>query len=445
MSAVSVCLREWETLRPDRGSPLADRNLNDSETSRKLAERLTELSRIEVLEFARGLELRATSYVGRFILGEVTVTVRPKLSGAPFLNLLRYAYGLRDLELYDPVRYAFENWAFQDLLVHQLATEVTELLARGVHRDYERTPAELANPRGRIAFDRFVETAHRARAVLPCVHHPRTEDTVLNQVLLAGLMYATRVTTDIELKGRLSRLTKALSLTVSIKRLDPILLTDARRAMDRRTTAYQPALDVIELLFQDEGVSLDGETTHVPLPGFLFDMNRFFQALLSRFLHDHLKDGVVEDNKRLKELFCYDSNRNPWKRQAPVQIPDFVIRRNRQIVAILDAKYRDLWEKPLPREMLYQVALYALGQRGSERKAIILYPTLTDEAREQAILVCEPVSGEPQAQVILRPVNLIKLDNLLRGRDWQATRRKEDLAYQLSFGSEQVNWASAVS
>ena len=31
-----------------------------------------------------------------------------------------------------------EKWTFQDLLVQQLAAEVTELLARGIHRDYER-------------------------------------------------------------------------------------------------------------------------------------------------------------------------------------------------------------------------------------------------------------------------------------------------------------------
>ncbi len=58
MSAVSVSLREWEILGPDSGSPLAERNFNDSEASRKLAERLTRDGRIEVLELARGHTLR---------------------------------------------------------------------------------------------------------------------------------------------------------------------------------------------------------------------------------------------------------------------------------------------------------------------------------------------------------------------------------------------------
>lgn len=433
MSPVAVSLLEWETLRPDRGSPLAERNLRHDEADRKLAEQLTQQGFIEVLELARGIELRATSYVGRFSLGEVTVTVQPKISEAPFLNLLRYAYGLRQLELYKPVGYASSKWAFQDLLIQQLAAEVGELLARGIHRDYEKAYSELANPRGRIQFERLVATADRAKAALPCIHHPRTEDTVLNQVLLAGLIYAASLTADHDLKAHLRRLTKTLDETVSLKRIDATLLAEAQLAVDRRTTAYEAALVLIGILFRSEGVSLDGEKERLRLPGFLFDMNRFFQSLISRFLHDNLENCEVEDEFRLKELFSYDPHRNPQRRRVPVQKPDFIIRRERRIAAILDAKYRDLWQKSLPRDMLYQLALYALGQRGLSRKAVILYPTLSHVAREQAILIREPVSGMTQGEVILRPVNLLMLDGLLRLRDWKATRI---LAHKLAFGCE---------
>lgn len=431
MTAVTVTLCEWETLRPEPGNPLAERGLiNDA--NRKLAEHLTTAGYIEVLELARGLELRATSFVGRLTLGEVIVTIRPKLPDAPFLNLLRYAYGLRHLDLYDSVGYNSAKWSFQDLLILQLVAEVAELLVRGVHREYERAQAELANPRGRIEFHRLVGMRYRSAAVLPCVHYPRTEDTLLNQVVLAGLVQAARLAANVELRGQLIRLIKTLSAIVSLRKLSPTMLGDAQKTIDRRTTAYGPALVLIELLLQAEGVSLEIGTDRVLLPGFLFDMNRFFQALISRFLHDHLQGYEVQDECRLNELFQYDSERNPRKRRAPVQKPDFVIRRDRKIVAILDAKYRDLWEKPLPRDMLYQLALYALAQKGIERKAVILYPTLAANASDQAIHLREPVTGATQAEVILRPVKLIELEKLLRSEDWQSNKRKADLAEQLS-------------
>ena len=412
MTAIS--LREWETARPEPGSSLAHRSLEGHAAGQRLAEELTRSGRMEVLELARGLELRATSFVGRFSLGEMTVTVHPKIAGAPLLNLFRYAYGLRHLDLYGAVEFGSSPWSFQDLLIQQLAAEIGELLARGIHRDYERTPADLASPRGRIDFSRYVRTAHLGKAALPCVHHPRTDDTPLNRVLLAGLGLAASLATDVELRGHVRRLSKMLGASVAAIRLDQFTLTQAWHGIDRRTTAYEPALTLIELLFGDRGIALDDQTGRVRLNGFLFDMNRFFQALISRFLHEHLTGVEIHDEYRLKGLFDYEPGQNPRGRRAPTPRPDFVVMRGGKMVSVLDAKYRDLWETPLPREMLYQLALYALGRSGGERASAILYPTMDATAREQAIAIHEPVRGLAQARVALRPVNLLALDELLR-------------------------------
>ena len=436
MSVVDVSLREWETLEPARGSVLSGRTLDGFDAGRQLAERLTKAGRVEILELARGLELRATSFVGRFSLGDITVTIQPKLNGTPLLNLLRYAYGLRHLSLYEPVGYAATRFTFQDLLIQQLAAEARELLARGIHRDYERRQSELATPRGRIDFSRYAWGVCKARAVLPCIEHPRVEDTLLNQVLLGGLVFAERLTSDVDLRVQVERLAKMLSASVSEKRIDKAVMAEVWRETDRRTTAYEPALIVIELLLRGEGVSLDGDVERIRLPGFLFDMNRFFQALLSRFLRENLDGCEVEDECRFKGLFRYDPAKNPLRRRAPVQKPDFVVRRDRKIIAVLDAKYRDLWERALPREMLYQLALYALGQSGPTRRAAILYPTMETAARDQMIVVQEPVGGVSQAEVVMRPVKLLELDELVRDRGPHAGRRRGAYAAQLAFGDQ---------
>ena len=157
-----VSLREWETRRPEPGSILAQQSLAAYPAGRRLAEELTKTGRMEVLELTRGLELRATSFVGRFLLGELTVTVHPenlsRAAAEPFSLCLRFTtprslrgYGFRDV-----------GWSFQDLLIQQLAAEASELLERGIHRDYERIRVDLANPRGRIDFTRYLRTA-RAR------------------------------------------------------------------------------------------------------------------------------------------------------------------------------------------------------------------------------------------------------------------------------------------
>jgi 5-methylcytosine-specific restriction enzyme subunit McrC len=428
-----VNLREWETRRPEPGTVLYQRSLSDFPAGRQLAEELTKSGRMAIFEVVRGLELHATSFVGRFLLGELTVTVHPKISGAPLLNLFRYAYGLRDLELYDSIDFVSSRWAFQDLLVQQLAAEATELLKRGIQRDYECTRSDLANPRGRIDFKRFVRTAERAQATLPCIYYPRSEDTLLNRALLAGLNLATRLTTDRELKTHVRRIGEMLGATVTALPIDRQMLAEALRAMDRRTSAYKPAFTIIELLLGDQGVALDEQVTQVRLRGFLFDMNRFFQALISRFLREYLGGADVRDEFRLKGMFKYVPGQNPLFRREPTLRPDFVVMRSGQMLAVLDAKYRDLWEHSLPREMLYQLALYALGRVSGERVSTILYPTVDTAAREQSIAIQEPLHGAPQASVALRPVNLIKLEQLLRaGRSAQPQRL--EFAKRLVFG-----------
>ena len=80
---------------------------------------------------------------------------------------------------------------------------------------------------------------------------------------------------------------------------------------------------------------------------------------------------------------------------------------------ILDAKYHDLWERGLPRDMLYQLGMYALSRRGPDQQALILYPTLEGGAIDQTIVLNEPVDGTEEARIVLRPVELLELEGLV--------------------------------
>ena len=154
---------------------------------------------------------------------------------------------------------------------------------------------------------------------------------------------------------------------------------------------------------------------------------------MSRFLHEHLSGYCVRDEAHLRGMIEYVPEFNPRARHPPVLRPDILVTKGTDPAAVLDAKYRDLWENALPRDMLYQVAIYAAVHAG--RVATILYPTTAARALESRLAVHHPLTGGCIATVCLRPVVLPELEELLTARPTAANdRRRRAFARQLAFG-----------
>src|SRR5260221_761818 len=433
---ILVDLQEWsQRTATDKGSPRARIFLEDAD-ARILAQKLTSSGMLDIRELREGLSILSTSYVGRIALGNLLITVQPKITGMSLVRLLRYAYGLRDLYIATLAGYESEQWAFQDILIAQLVAEVSELLARGLHRRYVRTNEALASPRGRIDLQHIAKRGGVIDATIPCTYYPRLEDCLVNQVLLQGLHLAARLTGDSMLRVHLFRLISLLEENVSPVKLDAHTLKKLHREMDRLISAYQSAITIIEMLLAGRGISFAEYQQSIRLPGFLFDMNLFFQALLSRFLNEHLAGYDVRDQYKIKGMMIYDPVHNPKRRRAPTPRPDYVIMQHGQVSSILDAKYRDLWEHDLPIHWLYQLAIYTLSQpEGVD--ATILYPTIEGQTREARIEIHDPVYGTGRAHVVLRPVNLIHLDQLITGeRKIKNERERTAFARWLAFGED---------
>jgi len=433
MNNISIELHEWEHLQPEPGSELEGLILPEDESVIRIVELLTQSGRLEILELAKGLSIKASSFVGSIKLGNISITILPKIKGSPFLNLLRYAYGLRNLHLYSQQDYETKPQAFQDLLIAQLDSEINELISRGLHKQYVRKSEDLMSLRGRIDFQKMAFQGGLCQAVIPCNHHPRLENCLINQVVKAGLKFSVPITNDLSLRARLRRNTAFLDETVSNIKLNWKTMGTVERSMNRLTKAYTSVISVIKVLLDSSGIVLETRfESRLKLPGFLFDMNRFFQALISRFLKENLDKYTVKDEYRLRGMMAY--RYNPQKRKAPTPRPDYAILENGKVITMLDAKYRNLWERGLPRDMLYQLAIYAMSQKEG-REAAIIYPVVDDEAEEAKIEVKDPLQGRGQAQVTLRPLNLIRLNELIsKPHTVQKERVRSELARYLVFG-----------
>jgi 5-methylcytosine-specific restriction enzyme subunit McrC len=418
-------LREWTTVvHPDAAGrpPVLPADLS----VRQQIEALGATGGLAVELLRGGFRVEARSFVGRVKVGPLTIVVEPKIARAPMIQLLRYAFGLRGVTTFDRLSHGAATLGFEDLIALELAAEVSELMARGLNRCYVARGEDLSIPRGRIDFERLART-ERTTATLPCRHHLRLVDTPLNRALVMGLEQARRVSTDGEVRAVIHRVRTAFD-GVTEPRLSRSVLNAANRQLDRTTGAYAAALALIDLLLDGAGVVL-GDGRAVPLQGFLFDMNRFFQALLGRFLRDYLEGGAVIEERPLRGMLRWDSASNPQRLKDPLPRPDFAVRVAGDRLELLDAKYQDLAHRPPSRGVIYQLAMYALSRDGNARATVLHPGSRTD--REQVLLVCTPTRGDGQARVVLRPVDLEYIHGLLsRG----ARRERVAYAHHVAFG-----------
>lgn len=430
--SIHVIMNEWQTRKPERGSGLEGLSL-DTKADRSLVEQLEQYSMLKVTELRAGLKIETYSFVGKLRIGNLEVTIQPKIEHSTFLNLLRYAYGFRKLKLFAKTSQRTDEVGFEDLLVNQLNAEVAELIARGLLRTYVSRSELLATPRGRIDLQAIAGEVGLLTATLPCTHHPRIEDSLLNQVLLAGLQMAAMIASDIGLRRQSRSLAAAFNERVSHIQLNRGVLRQAGERLNRLTIAYEPAINIINLLFEAKRVTLGETNSSSQLPGFLFDMSRFFQALVARFLKENLPGFTFQEEYALSGVMRYLPDFNPQQHRSPTPRPDFVLLKGRQIAAMLDAKYRDIWEKTYTRDMLFQLSLYAISN--PQKMATILYPSISDEPSESRIEIRDPVSGDRIARVGIRPVHLPRLDELINAApSREAERRKQAFAESLAFG-----------
>src|SRR5947209_7620977 len=204
--SISLLLQEWEHVSPVTNKSLAGVRLELDDETQTIVQNLSEASKLKITELAKGIAVEATSYVGRIGIGDLQISIRPKIEITALLHLLQYTYGLRQLDFFPTVEYENEAWSFQDILISQLVAEVSELVMRGLHRKYVRREEALLSPRGRIAVQTIANQGGIFRASLPCIHYLRLEDSLINQVLLQGVLLGVHLTNDDVLRTKLQLL-----------------------------------------------------------------------------------------------------------------------------------------------------------------------------------------------------------------------------------------------
>ena len=409
-----VELSEWDETSPSKDMRLRGVSFGEDNDTRQKARLLA--GKINIVETLQGLLITSRSHVGRVDIGPIRISIKPKLDALPLTHLLRYCYGLKDISSIGRTTTPFEKNGLEDLLISLLAAEAEEFLHRGIPKRYVSVEEDLESPRGKISMQRLAARGGLITAHLPCRFSERSSEWHLNSVLRTGLQLAARMTNNHDLRRHVHRLSSMFVDVRALSDFGEIAINRAEHELSRLTENAKPLLTIIRILVRMLGTSLEASHQSGETPGFLFDMNIFFQRLISRFLRENASDTII-DEQSIRKLFVYIPNENQKRRRPPSPRPDFALYNNQSLSHFLDAKYRDIWVHRFPIEWLYQLTAYSLAS--PKRVSVILYACISADACDEFIEVRHPVawSVEKSAKVIMRPVPLLSFAALVGQRD----------------------------
>ncbi|KKL53881.1 hypothetical protein LCGC14_2270990 [marine sediment metagenome] len=286
-----------------------------------------------------GLYLKTRHYIGFLQLGDIKLIIRPKIEKFDLMQLIVYVLNLQKIDLKN-TSYNFDNMGFIDLLIIQLEREIRKFWRKGFLKSYELKGKNLSTIRGKLDIRNIVSQGGIRSAQIPCNYYDRSNNNLINQILVSGLKLGIQLTTLQEIRINLIQLYKTLKMSIDPINLNLKNFKKANRMLNRLSRAYEPILNLVFLLWSRNVPNIYGKYEELPLPGFLLDMNKFFEDLLSKFLQESLPDYEVQPQYSFSDMISYNPKYNPKKRQMKRRIfPDIVIFKDSKSFAVLDAKY----------------------------------------------------------------------------------------------------------
>lgn len=256
----TIELLEWDSVF------LENTHFNTDE-ARLIVKGLSDKRIIDITELRQGLFIKTNSYVGRLHIEDMQININPKINGMPLYQLLNYAYKLRNLKLIENSHHSINNFSFFDLIIYELYLGATDLLYKGLQKQYIKKEEELFSPRGRIDINSMAKQDGLIREKLPCIYFYRNENNLLNQILLAGLRLGAILATDSKLKIDTRNLCIKFEDHIDTVKISRTSLQSAKNKINRLTKRYEPALEIINILYESQSIELENKERKLRLKG----------------------------------------------------------------------------------------------------------------------------------------------------------------------------------
>lgn len=310
------------------------------------------------IEPAEGVEndyhLTPASTIGALRVGDLSVSIRPKLPIARVLYLASYAMGALRLR-----EEAFE-FAEAPTLIEVLALALTAAarqgFARGLLHGYRTEEESLYTVRGRIRIDEQVRRRFGVPLPVEVRYDDFTEDISANRLVKAAAARLGQLRISRESRIALARIDARLE-NVSLVEYRANEVPEVR--FDRLNEHYRKVVTLARLILRHQTIETERGT--VPAVGFLMDMNRVFEEFVRRALREKL--GLSDrtfppPGKPPPDPIFLDKKTTDKKTRIKLK-PDLSWWEGSTCTFVGDAKYKRIRDERVPNADLYQLLAYA--------------------------------------------------------------------------------------
>lgn len=287
--------------------------------------------------------------VGAFELGNLSVSIRPKLEISRVLFLASYAIGAFKLR---ERHFSFSDAeTLVEALVPAFVAAARRAFGRGLLHGYRTQEESLHTVRGRIAVSEQIRRRFDIPLPVEVRYDEFTDDILANRLVKAAatLLGNMRIR-DANLRDGLRWISTALG-GVSLVHFSPRDLPSV--PFDRLNGHYREVVELSRLILRYRAFEMDRGDLRAN--GFLIDMNEVFQEFVTRALRENLQ--VTSRTFRSDETLPADLTLDVRER---VRLkPDLSWWDGSLCTFVGDAKYKRIDDERIPNADLYQLLAYA--------------------------------------------------------------------------------------
>ena len=293
--------------------------------------------------------LKPGEVIGALDIGDLSVSIRPKLGIERVLFLASYAmdaFKLRDKERFD---FKDED-TLVETLVPAFASAARRAFARGLLHGYRTEDEALHIVRGRIRIDEQIRRRFGIPVPLEVRYDEFTDDVLTNRLVKAA---AARLSL-MHIRSPRSR----ADLGWVDARLDNVALVEfspnavPHVSFNRLTEHYRDVVALARLILRYSTIEAERGVTRAA--GFLMDMNRVFQDFVTLALREALglSDRTFRSDSGIRGVTLDEGGCVKLK-------PDISWWDGRHCMFVGDAKYKRVRDERVPNADLYQLLAYA--------------------------------------------------------------------------------------